>query len=131
MQYKGSLSILLGEGLGSKVDLKQKVWLGDLEMRYIYVLHNAFMTTYLKSGILGILLLLYSIYLIYNQPKSKIPINKNINFLLVGTAIFLLISNWVLMGYYFTEDSKSILVGFLIAYKEITDKNGLLKNGFA
>jgi hypothetical protein len=131
MQYKGSQTMLLGEGLGSKVDLKQKVWLGDLEMRYIYVLHNAFMTTYLKSGILGILLLLYSIYLIYNQPKSKIPINKNINFLLVGTAIFLLISNWVLMGYYFTEDSKSILVGFLIAYKEITDKNELLKNGFS
>jgi hypothetical protein len=35
------------------------------------------------------------------------------------------------MGYYFTEDSKSILVGFLIAYKEIADKNELLKNGFA
>ena len=125
MNNKGAKIIIFGDGLGSTVDLKQDVYLGDMKMRYISVLHNAFMTTYLKSGIVGILILLFSIYLVYNQPKSNIPINRNINYLLVGTAVYLLVSNWVLMGYYFTEDSKSILVGLFIAYKEITTKNQL------
>ncbi|WP_162126805.1 hypothetical protein [Flavobacterium phycosphaerae] len=122
MKNKGAESIVFGAGLGSKVDLKQEVYLGDMKIRFISVMHNALMTTYLKSGIIGIIILLFSIYLVYNQPKSSIPINQNINLMLVGTAIFLVVSNWVLMGYYFTEDSKSILVGFFMAYKEITQK---------
>jgi len=122
MKNKGTEAVVFGAGLGSKVDLKQEVYLGDMKMRFISVMHNAFMTTYLKSGMIGILILLFSIYLVYNQPKSSIPINENINLMLVGTAIFLVVSNWVLMGYYFTEDSKSILVGFFMAYKEITQK---------
>jgi hypothetical protein len=31
------------------------------------------------------------------------------------------------MGYYFTQDSKAILVGLLFAYKEITEKNVMLE----
>ncbi len=122
MHNKGTKAVVFGDGLGSQIDLKKEVYLGDMKMRFISVMHNAFMTTYLKAGMIGILILLFSIYLVYNQPKSEIPINHNINLLLVGTAIFLMVSNWVLMGYYFTEDSKSILVGFFMAYKEITQK---------
>jgi hypothetical protein len=122
MNNNGTNAIIFGSGLGSTVDLKRDVYLGDMKMRFISVLHNGFMTTYLKSGILGVILLLYSIYLVYNQPKSSITINQNVNNLLIGTAVFLVISNGVLMGYYFTEDSKSILVGLLFAYKEINAK---------
>lgn len=124
---KGIMAVFFGEGLGSQVDLKREVFLGDMNLRYISVLHNSFMTVFLKSGILGILILVYSIYLLYNQQKSGIPINNQINLLLMGTAVFLLVSNWVLMGYYFTADSKSILVGFLLAYKEITRKNHVIE----
>lgn len=119
----GTSAIVFGSGLGSKVDLKREVFLGDMKMRYISVLHNGFMTTYLKSGVLGVFLLIYSIYLLYKQPKELAYVNQNINNLLIGTAIFLVISNSVLMGYYFTEDSKSILVGLLFAFKEINRKN--------
>lgn len=122
MRSQGTEIMFFGNGLGSKVDLKQEVQLGDMKMRYISVLHNAFMTTYIKSGILGILILIFSIYLVYNQPKTNSPINYQINLLLMGSAVFLLVSNWVLMGYYFTEDSKSILIGFFIAYKEIENR---------
>ena len=123
VKESGLNNILFGSGLGSQIDLKQKVWLGDMKLQYISVLHNGFMTTYLKSGLAGILILLISIFLLFNQKKEKLFINKNINFLLIGTSVFLLVSNWVLMGYYFTQDSKSILVGLLFAYKEITNKN--------
>lgn len=80
------------------------------------------MTTYLKSGIIVVLFLVFSIGFLFNQNRTNIPINQQINFLLIGTSVFLLVSNWVLMGYYFTQDSKSILVGLLFAYKEITQK---------
>lgn len=125
VKNRGPQAMLFGSGLGSQVDLKQIVHLGDMDLRYISVLHNGFMTTYLKSGILGVLILIFSIVLLFNQKRTKIPINQQINFLLIGTSVFLLVSNWVLMGYYFTQDSKAILVGLLIAYKEITEKNAL------
>jgi hypothetical protein len=116
--YDGPKTVLFGKGLGSQVDLHREVFLGDMDLRYISVLHNGFMTVFLKAGLCGVILLLYSIVLLFRQRKESIPINKQVNFLLVGTAVFLLVSNWVLMGYYFTLDSKSILVGLFIAYKE-------------
>jgi hypothetical protein len=128
MSNKSNHIIVLGDGLGSTIDLHREVYLGNLEIRYISIMHNAFMTTYLKSGVLGVFILLFSIGLLFFQPKSNIPINHNINQLLAGTAVFLLISNWVLMGYYFSEDSKSLLVGFFISYREITNRLELTKS---
>jgi hypothetical protein len=122
MEAKGTATVIFGKGLGSQVDLRQKTHFLDSSMRYISVLHNSFMTVFLKSGILGMILLVYSIILMFRQGKSSIPINVMVNRLLIGTALFLIISNWVLMGLYFTEDSKSLLIGFLIAYKVITHK---------
>lgn len=128
VKAKGTTAMLFGSGLGSQIDLKQEVYLGDMELRFISVLHNAFMTTYLKSGILGALILAFSIYVLSRQKRSQIPIVAQINRLIIGTCIFLLVSNWVLMGYYFTQDSKSILVGLMLAYTEITRKRHLQNN---
>lgn len=127
IKNEGPKAMIFGSGLGSQIDLKQIVHLGDMDLRYISVLHNGFMTTYLKSGIIGVLILIFSIWLLFNQKRSNVPINQQINFLLIGTSVFLLVSNWVLMGYYFTQDSKAILVGLLFAYKEITEKNVMLE----
>lgn len=114
----GPRAIILGEGIGSTVDLKQKMWLQNSFMRYIPFLHNSYMTVFLKSGVLGIFLLLFYLYILIKNPKSKIPLVQNINMLLVGTAVFLIISNWVFLGMYNTSDNKSIVVGFLIALRE-------------
>jgi len=122
MEKRGAGAMIFGAGLGSEVDLKQEVRLGDMDLRYISVLHNGFMTTYLKSGIVGVIIMLFSIGLLFNQKKSSIPINRQFNFMMIGSSIFLLVSNWVLMGYYFTQDSKSILIGLMFAYKDITYK---------
>ena len=46
-------------------------------------------------------------------------LEKNINKLFIGTGLFLIISNWVFMGFYFTVDTKTIIIGFLISYKEL------------
>ena len=114
----GPRAIILGEGIGSTVDLKQKMWLQSSFMRYIPFLHNSYMTVFLKSGIVGVFLLVFYLYILMNNRKSKIPLVQNINMLLVGTAVFLIISNWVFLGMHNTSDNKSIVVGFLIALRE-------------
>jgi hypothetical protein len=42
---------------------------------------------------------------------------------LLGTGVFLILSYWVFMGFYFTVDTKTLFIGFLICYKELCLKN--------
>ena len=51
-QLSHNKTYLFGEGIGSQVDLKQKVYLGDMELRYISILHNGYMTIFLKYKLL-------------------------------------------------------------------------------
>lgn len=110
-------SYILGEGIGSQVDLKQKVRLGDMDLRHISILHNGYMTVYLKAGIPGLLLLFGSIFYFFRKQSSVNDLDHNINLLFIGTGLFLIISYWVFMGFYNLLDSKTLLIGFLFAYK--------------
>lgn len=125
---KGTPTMVFGEGLGSRIDLKREVMLGDMLLRYISILHNGFMTVFLKSGLIGVAIYLYTIFLLFKQKKSTIPILKSINLLLLGTGIFMIFSNWVFLGLYNLLDNKSILIGFFICYKEMTLKNHAREN---
>lgn len=118
MERDGAFTAFFGKGLGSKVDLKKEVWLDDTSLRHISILHNGFMTVYLKAGILGLILLTFSVFLLFRKQLSNSDELTHLNFLLTGTALFLLISYWVFMGYYFKADTKSILVGLLFALSE-------------
>ncbi|RXR33619.1 hypothetical protein EQG68_05175 [Flavobacterium piscinae] len=118
MRNDGAFSVLFGKGLGSKVDLKKEVWLDDASLRYISILHNGFMTVYLKSGIFGLILLSLSIFLLFRKQITNNQELTNLNYLITGTALFLFISYWVFMGFYFKADTKAILVGLLIALSE-------------
>ncbi len=122
---EGTGAILFGKGLGSTIDLKLKIWLGDKWMRYISILHNGFMTVFLKSGLLGILFFLYSIYLLFKQKRVNNHTIQQLNYLMIGTGIFMVLSSWVFMGLYFTADTKSIIIGFLICYREALVKQVL------
>jgi hypothetical protein len=120
---EGWITTFFGKGLGSKIDLRQEVYLGDMELRFISILHNGFMIVFLKTGILGILIYLFTITFFFRKKSGIHPQIRTINLLFLGTGIFLLISNWVFLGFYNLTESKSILIGFLIAYRE-----NLLKN---
>ncbi|WP_396165715.1 O-antigen ligase family protein [Flavobacterium sp.] len=110
-------SFLFGEGIGSQVDLKQKVYLGDMELRYISILHNGYMTVLLKTGLLGLGIYLFSIFFFFRKNNEPTEALKNIHYLFIGTGVFLIISNWVFMGFYNLIDTKTLLIGFLFAYK--------------
>lgn len=114
----GVTPIIFGKGLGSQIDLKQEVWLGDMNLRFISILHNGFMIVFLKSGLLGIFFYLFTIFYFFNSSKSNNPVVNQITLLFIGTGVFLFISNWVFLGFYNLTESKSILIGFLIAYRE-------------
>lgn len=116
-QLSQNNTFLFGEGIGSQVDLKQKVYLGDMELRHISILHNSYMTILLKSGIPGLLLLFASIFFFFKKFSSYNEIDSNINFIFIGTGLFLVFSNWVFMGFYNQIDTKSLLIGFLFAFK--------------
>ncbi len=118
MENDGTFTVLFGKGLGSKVDLKKDVWLDDTLLRHISILHNGFMTVYLKSGVLGVFLLFFTIFLLFRKQVTSIPELTNLNYLITGTAIFLFISYWVFMGFYFKADTKAILIGLLFALSE-------------
>ncbi len=122
---KGDGAIIFGEGLGSQVDLKQKIWLGDMLMRFISILHNGYMTVFLKAGLLGIFIYLYSIFFLMRNKVSALPIVNNINLLLVASGVFLIFSSWVFMGLYNLIDNKSILLGFLFCYKSFAERRTL------
>ena len=119
MTNDGVNTLIFGKGIGSKVDLKQEVLLGDMYLRYISILHNGFMIVFLKSGLLGLVVYLFTIIYFFKNPKSSNVSVKHINLIFVATGIFLLISNWVFLGFYNLTESKSILIGFLIAYREL------------
>jgi hypothetical protein len=118
----GTAAVVLGEGLGSTIDLKKRVYLQTSWMRFIPFLHNGFMTVFLKSGLLGLFIYSFTFIYYFRLRKATDPVIRNINLLLLGTGIFLIVSNWVFLGFYNLFDTKSILIGFVIAYKERLSK---------
>jgi hypothetical protein len=76
------------------------------------------MIVFLKSGLLGIFIYLFTIIYFFRKTKSDKPLVNSINLLFLGTGVFLFVSNWVFLGFYNLTETKSILIGFLIAYRE-------------
>jgi hypothetical protein len=120
---EGPFAILFGEGLGSRLNLGRKVFTNDGEfVQFIPYVHNGFMTVFLKSGIFGLIFLIFFLVLLFKQTKTNDPKLLYINYLLIGTSVFLIVSNWVFLGLYLKLDNKSIIIGFLIALKEVIAK---------
>jgi len=117
---RGFPTILIGKGMGSTIDLGREMWTNDQEfIRYVPELHNTYMTMYLKAGLIGVLLTLIFIYYLSKSKPTNNRLIHHINLLFMGSALFLIVSNWVFLGLYLKLDNKSIFLGFLIAYREI------------
>ena len=119
MNQGGNETMIFGKGVGSKIDLKEEIQLGDKTLRFISILHNGYMTAFLKSGLIGVCILLISFGVYFKRVESNIPIITQINLLMIGMGIFMIMSYWVFMGFYFKADNKAILLGMLICYREV------------
>lgn len=123
VSQNGFFAVLFGEGLGATLDLGREVLSNDGEyVRHIPIVHNGYMTVFMKSGIVGVSILLFFIVILFRQRDSKIYEVQQINFLLIGTSVFLIISNWVFLGLYLKLDNKSIIIGFLLCLKQVLIK---------
>jgi len=127
----GSRAVCFGKGIGSTLNIGQKIYTTDGSViQYISIAHNGFMTIFMKSGLLGVLLLLVFLYLLYKQKRDENSLINHLNMLLMGTSVFLLLSTWVFMGVYFKLDNKSIIIGLVLAMREYiikTNNRHLLK----
>lgn len=116
---EGLRAIVMGKGLGSTVDYGQKMYTNEgTYIRQAPALHNVFFTVFLKSGLLGVLLLILFVYY-FSKTQSGHPKLLYYKYLFLGSALFLVLSNWVFMGLYLKLDNKSIFYGFLICYYEL------------
>lgn len=119
----GTQAIIFGKGLGATVNMGREVRTNEgTFVRKQAILHNANSTVFLKAGLIGVLFLILSVVYLCRQKKSNIPIVQQINLLLFSTGIFLIVANWVLLGLYLKLDNKSILIGFLMCYRELIIK---------
>jgi len=117
-----------GKGLGSTVDLGKQFWSNDGEfIRYLPTLHNGFITVYLKAGLAGLILYLLFHYYLCRLPKTRDDYISQINLLVLGTGIFLFLSSWVLLGLYYKTENKSIIIGFIICFRQMMIKQGQQK----
>lgn len=124
---EGWSAILIGKGLGATVDIGRRMLTNDGSyVRHEAVLHNAYMTVFLKSGLLGVCFLIYSMYVLIRNKKSNDPMINQLNLLLLATGIFLIFENWVLLGIFLKTESKAVLIGFIICYREILSKREAL-----
>jgi hypothetical protein len=128
VSYQGWSAILFGKGLGATVDIGREMRTNDgTFVRFEAILHNAYMTVFLKSGLLGVFFLIYFMFQLMKQKKSDIPMVNQINLLLIATGIFLIFENWVLLGIFLKTESKAVLIGFIIYYKEFIIKENTKK----
>lgn len=107
-----------GMGLGSTIDLGREVWTNDGEfIRYIPILHNSYYTVWFKAGMLAMVLMFVFIYYLYKPLSALTDEIRHFNYLLMGSAIYLIFSNWVFMGLYLKLDNKSIILGAILCYR--------------
>ncbi|RZJ29884.1 MAG: hypothetical protein EOO48_06410 [Flavobacterium sp.] len=124
---EGTSGVLFGKGMGSTIDLGRQLWTNDGEfIRYLPTLHNGYTTVFLKTGLTGILFSIIFLVLLGRQGKSDIPLVQQINLFLKGSAVFLVLANWVLLGLYLKIDNKALIIGFILAYKELIVKRSRL-----
>lgn len=117
-QLEAHDAFFTGMGLGSTIDLGREVWTNDGEyIRYIPILHNSYYTVWFKAGLIAMILMLVFIYYLYKPLPALNEEIRHFNYLMVGSAIFLIFSNWVFMGLYLKLDSKSILLGAALCHR--------------
>jgi hypothetical protein len=117
---EGTSAIIFGKGLGATMNIGRKMPTNEgTFVRKQAILHNAFMTVFLKSGLVGVFFLILSLYYLCKREKSNINIVNQTNLVLFATGLFLIIANWVLLGLYLKLDNKAVIIGFLMCYREM------------
>lgn len=122
--------VWLGNGFGATVNYGRLMGTNDgSRVRHAPILHNGYTTIFLKTGIIGLIIYIISMVSIslLGKKTNDFYIN-NIKLLLNTTGIFLFLSTLVFLGFYLKLDNKSLFVGGLLAYYEISKNANTKQN---
>lgn len=119
---------IVGQGLGTPIDLGFYMELGQGTnglVRFAPWVHNGYMFLLVKTGIVGVLLYLFLIYRLVRHgtltSMSSSPDMRYAGRLIVGLALVIVISTWVVGGMFNTSAflPASLLTGALLAYSSV------------
>jgi hypothetical protein len=117
--YSGSVTdMIIGKGLGARVDLNFFMELQGIEYNSVPLLHNGYMYVLIKSGLVGLIFcIIFLFYIVKLGMRSSFANNIQkvfISRMLVGCGWSILISMFVIGGIY--ENATLLLLLFLIGY---------------
>ena len=120
-----ALSYVTGMGLGSQVDLGFEAPLSKEKMRYIPHLHNGYAYVFFKSGIVGVMVLVFWMLYLYGfiYRRTIIPEKIMLYRMVSGIGLYLIFSTLVITGIYNLGVILSLLLGLILG---LASCNGIL-----
>lgn len=119
-------SFIIGTGQGSLVNLKFEAPLtGDADkgLKYISELHNGYVYIFYKTGIIGLLILVYFLISLYSKIYKKDTKNKFATLLISAIGLIFLFTTLTITGIYNAKDIMIFILGALLYfYKNQNEK---------
>lgn len=120
---KGLPAIVIGNGLGAKVDLEIDYLISGIPEKEIPILHNGYAFLIFKSGLLG--LFFYLLFLLRLYIKTYFDNNDNLKLNLIrkfisGFGFYLLFSTLIISGLYNINGILSLFLGCLLGLEKLT-----------
>ncbi|AOC94704.1 MULTISPECIES: O-antigen ligase family protein [Flavobacterium] len=113
LMEENPLSYIVGTGFGSLIDLKFKAPLDQEGMRYISETHNGYIYIFYKTGIIGLILLLYFLSRFYRYTYFAyqfVPVFIGV----IGLSFFF--TTLTITGIYNTRDVIVLILGGLLVF---------------
>lgn len=110
---KNPVNYIVGTGFGSLIDLKFKAPLDSEGLRYISETHNGYIYIFYKTGIIGLVLLLYFLFKIYRFIYFDYQF-VSVFIGLIGVCLFF--TTLTITGIYNPRDVIIIILGGLLSF---------------
>lgn len=118
------INYTFGCGYGSLVNLKFLAPLGEKGMKYISELHNGYIYILYKTGIIGMSLYLYLLYLLYKTIYKRQDITS---VFISAIGIFYFFTTLIITGMYNANDTIIFLLGAMVFFNKDLSKH-LIQN---
>lgn len=119
---KNPVNYIVGTGFGSLIDLKFKAPLDSEGLRYISETHNGYIYIFYKTGIIGLVLLLYFLFKIYRFIYFDYQF-VSVFIGLIGVCFFF--TTLTITGIYNPRDVIIIILGGLLSFS--SRQNSIIK----
>jgi hypothetical protein len=126
---------MVGQGLGSTIDLGLYMKLGDEQIRFAPILHNGYMYLLVKTGIVGVFIYLFLLFRMGRTgvllSRSEHTDRKYIGRLILGLTLAIVASTFVVSGMFNKSAilSALLLTGALFAYERVSEQKILKQDG--